>query len=1401
MSSKLFNNFREDPRLDKQIGCMRGFFRIFDRKPTLRTRNPSPQKHPNSRGRRIAVTNSSKWDTSMLASDCLDSEPHRSSFDSFLEAKASVQSKGLRVSQSVSSKEPPRASFDSKEAAQLFSYYRDRSRGSVVPEGNAKCFLEAVEAKKSKIIEKDHFMTLFEDIEAPRSSLDFEVHVESNSIKEVAKLPHCKKEEQEPTYPLDSNKKLGNTLKPMEPHNTSADSREASKASSEHNDSFLQNLKSSASAEDIQPPRTSADMKECLRVLAKLRDAGWNDFVQEPPRPSIDLKEAQLLSKEPPRHSCNGWQAMKPLADLEERIPKRIMEPPRHSVDGSFPLHDCRNSWLVNLSQNRTQDDQPRRSFDTKVSSKSSLGQNVSAAGLGCTESNQKPQSETKRRTSNVIARLMGLEEMPVDSTHQPKLLLKKPSTEAKLLQALLLYQAPQNPNQTKMLDQTARKAYKKPLPQAGKNKMSTVVQSESSRIQLQAGNKIETDKWQDELHGTEHQMLHARNHSREVNLLSSKKQETVPKSQTLSSSVQKTTSLLQDTADIRDQLSLNFPNKTKSASRASTTFHESLETYSKKDCIRRWSETKRLLKLLDAERSQRQNSEHFGQKEHLFCNERKTCQYKISDKYMRLADSEHTKKDNHVCGGSIDSIKFAPDHLKCTIPGYQTTKQEPLVSPKKPLKAQELAHGQPNQLIEEAFTFRKRQGTAAANFLIRPQPADLVEMEFEMKPVKVSSSTEFVAQSHPSVIKDLGSTGSCSKNESKPFQKMKKVNSTGNLRKDKGESRATLAMQSHISRANQRPLEAGRKPNVENKGSCSLNATTPIRDPEPSVKSRTSQVLPVKLTILQPLHSIDNHLDSRMPTECAESEMAMSTGSNCLKPKVADTINVRDRSKSDNVLHRLIRNSSNMEKGREVIHPGFETFALYASENHQVQETGREDTQSTGSSLRHEIDPIHERPLGKIVRVCDDGAKDHCLENHDLPARFSVGPKPIEVMVSSELQTMSKYDRESSFHEPVSPNSENEERLNLPVAKNLEGNEQPSPVSVLDSLFHDENSPRSIYNRTVVDLPDGISNKSLETSYGSQTEKAPGFKTKFNTSKLSTSATYDTFEADFSIISTHQIERSSLTCKDNWKSIDCRDESMESLRVMLLASGFVEVDAILLWWQYLDFPSMADISDSLKKGGKSSSAGSRKKSDLYTQNLSKGSSPMSKKFTEVNEHLHLACLSELLAKKLLPCIDTYSHLLKRSIGRQLLEQAWAELHNTSCLQEQDDNEMIFRSIERDLTVESSLWHHCNIEIAEMSSKLERMILEDILHEVILDRPITAANVNTARTQRMEFCLQGTPLNTRQEYHPPISEPLRSTKLPSLDFLKAEILHPTNLECMKADSSQMSRLEFLRPYR
>ncbi|CAO2818470.1 unnamed protein product [Amaranthus hypochondriacus] len=328
MAAKLLHSLADDnPDLQKQIGCMNGIFQIFERQHLISGRRPNQRRllPPPSGSSKFGNGDMDAESSSAYNRETLEKNPNKN------------------ANEKRTSTESSRASFSSSSRSSSFSSLDCVRTGQPEPSSMDRIIFPETPSRDPVISQTSASPKM------GRLSVD---------IRDVVK---------------DSMYRDSRTLSVQ-----TVVKEDGSSHSLKHYDSPrpLQLSKSVDGALGVgKGNNMAADIKESMRVLAKLRDAQWNYNEKEVPTISNESKEESFFSrpKDGPRFSYDGREINRKIKDL----PRLSLDSRESSARGYF--------------------------IDPKLSS------NSSNERVACV---QQPLTNQSRH-SIVVAKLMGLDSLP----------------------------------------------------------------------------------------------------------------------------------------------------------------------------------------------------------------------------------------------------------------------------------------------------------------------------------------------------------------------------------------------------------------------------------------------------------------------------------------------------------------------------------------------------------------------------------------------------------------------------------------------------------------------------------------------------------------------------------------------------------------------------------------------------------------------------------------------------------------------------------------------------------------------------------------------------------------------------------------------------------------------------
>ncbi|XP_062116735.1 protein LONGIFOLIA 1 [Humulus lupulus] len=347
MAAKILHSLAdENPDLQKQIGCMTGIFQIFDRHPVLTGKRISHKRFPPPGTSSFSNINLERQSNNLHYQQTSGEVNSNKSVNE--KQRFSTESSRASVSSSCSSV----SSLDGNKTAQQEVFSFDRI---IIPETSSKDPVRNQSSISPRL---------------GRHSLDLRDVVKDSMYREARGLSVKTATKEEAAG--------GHGVK----HRDSPRPLQLSKHVDESNGVGISGKQN-----------TPVDLKESLRVLAKLREAPWyyND-AREDPGSSNESKDGSWhsISRDARRFSCDG------------RETNRLSFESRDSFKSTAKLKES-----------------PRLSLDSRECSM--RGSNLSKIAKSCRMLNENdpslPESSgTQNRPPSVVAKLMGLDALP-DST------------------------------------------------------------------------------------------------------------------------------------------------------------------------------------------------------------------------------------------------------------------------------------------------------------------------------------------------------------------------------------------------------------------------------------------------------------------------------------------------------------------------------------------------------------------------------------------------------------------------------------------------------------------------------------------------------------------------------------------------------------------------------------------------------------------------------------------------------------------------------------------------------------------------------------------------------------------------------------------------------------------------
>ncbi|GAB2270136.1 hypothetical protein Dimus_005044 [Dionaea muscipula] len=338
MAAKLLHTLADDnPDLQKQIGCMTGIFQIFDRHHILSGRRLSGQSH-----KRLLPPGNSHF-----TSGSMDVDPSNNNQET-TERNSNKYLHDKRVSA-----ESSRASFSSSSRSSSFSSLDCGRMSQPEPTSLDRITFPETPAQDPVITQPSASPRL------GRHSLDLRDVVKDSMYRESRGLSvqAAAKEQGAGHVGMQESSKHVKLSKPV-------DGSTGVGVNVKHG--------------------LPADLKESLRVLAKLREAPRYYKENEVPKSIYELKDRSVL-RDAPRYSCDGRET--------SRLSQKVKDLPRLSLDS-------RESRVRGLN------------YDSKSTF---FSRNMQRGGGGSNERVSTPNKSSvmQTRAASVVVKLMGLEALP----------------------------------------------------------------------------------------------------------------------------------------------------------------------------------------------------------------------------------------------------------------------------------------------------------------------------------------------------------------------------------------------------------------------------------------------------------------------------------------------------------------------------------------------------------------------------------------------------------------------------------------------------------------------------------------------------------------------------------------------------------------------------------------------------------------------------------------------------------------------------------------------------------------------------------------------------------------------------------------------------------------------------
>eukprot|EP00249_Psilotum_nudum_P017099 c26157_g1_i2 orf=210-4232(-) len=446
-TGKLIQSLSEDPQLEKQIGCMAGIIQLFDRHQLLTGRRLYGHKRISS-GARSTIPMSCESSGNEMSSvtspySSVEQMQHRLFLEPAIASKVAFEQKETPMSSSLENRHilrPPSRDLtgiclaETKEQMKAYANANDSTCSPYTSLESIQSLREGKSLARNSVDDCDNvrgigrcqeLLRLPTDTkDVARSSLDIRDIVRTSFDRELTKFSFDRKGRMAEIAKVSSGfsvEKHDSPIQFSERERGRSNLRksvfnEIPRASNTYKESLRPVSTSSESmfiTQTSEPPWKSVDLNESVTSLATLRASPW-DFVdsKDVPMSSLDSRDGPgcCVSQDAPRFSYDGRVAARPLSfDTKDLIKSSLKtkEAPRLSLDSKLALKGTSKSFTDTLSS--------------------------SQPSLSCSAASEETEHPVNGKCcpTNVVARLMGLEEMPV-SSQQNRLVLKRQSPVGK---------------------------------------------------------------------------------------------------------------------------------------------------------------------------------------------------------------------------------------------------------------------------------------------------------------------------------------------------------------------------------------------------------------------------------------------------------------------------------------------------------------------------------------------------------------------------------------------------------------------------------------------------------------------------------------------------------------------------------------------------------------------------------------------------------------------------------------------------------------------------------------------------------------------------------------------------------------------------------------------------------
>lgn len=422
MAAKLLHSLTDDnPDLQKQIGCMTGIFQLFDRQNIIAGRRIVGHSH-----KRLPPGMSNFNNGSLEGSN-----------NAYRRQPTMEMNSNKNVNEKRVSTESSRASFSSSSCSSLSSLDCNRT-SQPEPSSSDRNFFPETPSRDPAFNQSSGSPNLV------RKFLDLRDVVKDSMYREARSLSVKTPSKEEA---ISQNVKHGDSPRPLQ---------------------LTKSVNGSYGVGTNGKQNTPVDLKESIRVLAKLREAPWHfNESRDFSRSAYDAKDGSLhtISKDAPRFSYDGRETNRLSFESREtlRSTPKLKELPRLSLDSR---DGSMQSFKSELQSNALSKKGPDCSIDKFQALQQASG--------------------SQKRPPSVVAKLMGLEALP-DSTSasdsQMGLVKDRPVEDYDLF---LRSSTTTNLSRPMQISDSARNSWKGPTSPRWQNPDSVMKPLSSSRFPIE---------------------------------------------------------------------------------------------------------------------------------------------------------------------------------------------------------------------------------------------------------------------------------------------------------------------------------------------------------------------------------------------------------------------------------------------------------------------------------------------------------------------------------------------------------------------------------------------------------------------------------------------------------------------------------------------------------------------------------------------------------------------------------------------------------------------------------------------------------------------------------------------------------------------------------------------------